>query len=151
VLYRCIYTSTLAPAVSDAAIPEVLAEIERQSAVNNGRARISGILLSTERHFMQILEGTNRALSSLIDNLYRDERHTDMLLMEMVSVERRVFPEWTMKWAPLKTRPEFAASVWNPDKLTAQAILHLAKRVRAGLPTTRAAPDLVPADTEVYL
>lgn len=150
-LYRCIYTSTLSPEFPDHAVPDVLAEIERQSAPNNGRARISGILLSTDRHFMQILEGTNRALSSLIGTLYLDERHTDMLLMEMVAVDRRVFPEWTMKWAPLKRRPDFAAPVWNPDKLTAQAILSLAKRVRAGLPTTRANPTAVPAGTDVYL
>lgn len=129
----------------------MLAEIERQSARNNGRARVSGILLSTDRHFIQILEGTNRALSSLIGTLYLDERHTDMLLVELVAVERRVFPEWTMKWAPLKRRPEFAASVWHPDKLTAQAILSLAKRVRAGFSTTKAAPYPATAENEVYL
>lgn len=150
-LYRCIYTSTLPPAIADDAIFDVLTEIEQQSSRNNARMKLSGILLSFDRTFLQILEGSNRSISALVGSLYRDPRHTDMLLVELVAADRRVFPEWTMKWAPLKRRPDFAASAWNPDKLTAQAILGLAKSVRAGLTTHRAAPAVSQTRAGVYL
>lgn len=150
-LYRCIYASTLSPTVSDDVVFDVLKEIEEQAARNNARRKLSGILLSIDRHFMQILEGSNRSISSLINALYRDPRHTDMLLVELIAAERRVFPEWTMKWAPLKRRPDFAASAWNPDKLNAQAIMSLAKSVRAGLTTRSDTPVAKPKQAEVYL
>jgi hypothetical protein len=150
-LYRCIYASTLSPTIGDDAVFGLLSQIEEQSARNNARMKLSGILLSFDRHFMQVLEGSNRSISTLISTLCGDPRHTDMLLIELVAVERRVFPEWTMKWAPVKRRPDFAASAWNPDKLTAQAILSLAKSVRAGLRTRSEKPAANPTHAEVYL
>lgn len=148
-LYRCIYASTLSADITADAAPEVLREIERQSADNNLRKRVSGILLSTDRQFVQILEGSNRSLSGLIQALYGDPRHSHMVLMEFVAVERRVFPEWTMKWAPVKRRPELASPVWDPEKLTAQAILSLAKSVRAGLAPAR--PSVLRSQDALYL
>lgn len=150
-LYRCIYASTLSPAIGDDAVFEVLKKIEEQSTRNNARMNLSGILLSVDRHFIQILEGSNRSISNLISTLYRDQRHADLLLVELIAAERRVFPEWTMKWAPLKRRPEFADSAWNPDKLSAKAILSLAKSVRAGLTTRSKTPVARQSQTEVYL
>jgi hypothetical protein len=132
-LYRCIYASRLAHSIDDASVESVLAKIEMDASRKNEALKLSGMLLSVDRHFMQILEGSNRAISALLGRLYSDQRHTDIILLEFIAVEHRIFPEWSMKSAPVKRRPDFAGSVWNSDKLTAQAILNLAKSIRAGL------------------
>ncbi|PTM46463.1 BLUF domain-containing protein [Phreatobacter oligotrophus] len=137
-LYRCIYASKLSDAIDEHATFDTLTQIEGQSARNNARLKLTGILLSVDRHFLQVLEGSNRSISTLLGKLFTDQRHSDILLVELVPVDRRLFPEWTMKWAPLKRRPDFVASGWTPENLKAPAILSLAKSIRAGVnPTSR--------------
>jgi hypothetical protein len=139
-LYRCIYASRLAQSIDDASVESVLAKIEADASRNNEALKLSGMLLSVDRHFMQILEGGNRAISSLLGRLYSDQRHTDIVILEFINVDHRVFPEWSMKSAPVKRRPDFVGSAWNSDKLTAQAILNLAKTIRAGLLQPKSGP-----------
>ena len=150
-LYRCIYASRLADSVSDESTFETLSQIEAQSARNNAQMKLGGILLSVDRHFMQVLEGTNRSISALLGKLYVDQRHSDILLVELVPVDRRLFPDWTMKWAPLNRRPEFVASGWKPENLNAAAILSLAKSVRAGINTSSSPSTTDGAVAQVYL
>lgn len=150
-LYRCIYASKLSDAIDEHATFDTLTQIESQSARNNARLKLTGILLSVDRHFLQVLEGSNRSISALLGKLFTDARHSDMLLVELVPIERRLFPEWTMKWAPLKRRPEFVASGWTPENLKAPAILSLAKSIRAGINPSGRMGAVHDATAEIYL
>lgn len=150
-LYRCIYVSKLASDIGDDALRDVLAAIARTSSRNNRIMRLSGLLLSIDRMFIQILEGNNRQLTKLIGTLYGDDRHTDMAIVEFIAVERRIFPDWSMKVAPVRRRPEATVTDRGPEKLTAGAILNLAKAVRAGLKTTEPGSDAAEVPAEVYI
>jgi hypothetical protein len=123
----------MSAAIADDNIINEISAIETTASRRNQDANLSGILLAVDRHFMQILEGNNSRISWLLGRLYSDRRHSEIVLLEMVPIEHRSFPEWSMKAAPVSRHQSKSPSAWDPNKLNASAVLNLAKSVRAGL------------------
>ncbi len=63
------------------------------SNVSNG---ITGVLVQTGDHFVQILEGAPHALMMLLRAIERDPRHTDFRYLLDEPIERRLFGAWSM-------------------------------------------------------
>lgn len=75
------------------------AEVERLLAVArivNARLGITGMLLSSEDCFAQILEGAPDAIGDVFGRIERDWRHTGVMLLHDQAVESRAFANWTM-------------------------------------------------------
>ena len=47
---------------------------------NNERLDVTGLLVQTPTHFMQVLEGRREAVSQILSKLMTDPRHTDVTL-----------------------------------------------------------------------
>lgn len=62
----------------------------------NARHQITGALGVAGGHFFQVLEGPPPALDQLLDNLERDRRHEQMVVLREKNVAHRLFPGWTM-------------------------------------------------------
>jgi Sensors of blue-light using FAD len=57
---------------------------------------ISGFLIFTSTHFVQVLEGSREAVMETYERINRDTRHTDITLVGILPVEYRSFPNWLM-------------------------------------------------------
>ncbi len=65
-------------------------------ASSNTLNNITGVLVQTGDHFVQILEGAPQALTTLLRAIERDPRHTDFRYLLDEPIERRLFGAWSM-------------------------------------------------------
>lgn len=84
--------SLVAPGRAEDAITDIIAT----SMVRNGREDITGALLYSGTHFVQILEGGVPAVLRLMDGIRRDPRHTDVDVLELRVSAARIFRDWRM-------------------------------------------------------
>jgi hypothetical protein len=89
---RLMYTSRVARQVRlvDA---EAIAETAR---ARNQRAGITGLLLYSPSHFVQVLEGQQAELAETLARISRDPRHTQLRIVDQRSVQAREFDSWAM-------------------------------------------------------
>ena len=91
-LVRLLYASrSAAPAT-----PEVIEAILAQSRAHNPALGITGILCQSGDIFMQVLEGGRSAVNELYNQIVRDARHRDVVVLHYAEVSERRFGGWTM-------------------------------------------------------
>jgi hypothetical protein len=91
-LVRLLYASrSLKPAS-----PDVIESILAESRSHNPGLGITGILCQSGGIFMQVLEGGRLAVNQLYNQIVRDERHTDVVVLHYEEVAERRFSGWTM-------------------------------------------------------
>jgi len=95
-LSRLIYAS----AVDDALQADELNRMLEHARHRNGMRGITGMLAFDSRHFLQVIEGSRRALSDLHAALLRDPRHHDVQLLKFARIDARLFPDWSMGFMP---------------------------------------------------
>ena len=94
VLKRIRYISEF----SDALGPDELRQLAADSARNNKRDQITGLLISAGNLFFQLLEGPPAAVDECYRRIKEDPRHTNVLLLGMeVGDMERLCPDWDMK------------------------------------------------------
>jgi hypothetical protein len=92
-LHRIIYKSHATVLVD----LQVVLDIARESAERNTRLGITGILLATNTHFFQALEGEERRLTRVYARIAKDPRHTDLRVISLGPVAVRQFTGWGLK------------------------------------------------------
>jgi hypothetical protein len=118
--------------------------LARQAAVTNKARGITGVLISDDRTFLQVIEGERNAVSDLFITLARDPRHRDIALVEAEPISGRAFPDWGMAslhdvtriarlWATVDGSREF-----NPAAMTAREIRDFVRLVSFELLKVRA-------------
>ena len=70
--------------------------IIRASEERNQRDGITGILIATKTHFLQVLEGEYEPLNALFMRIARDTSHERIQLIGFTKVEERLFSRWAM-------------------------------------------------------
>ncbi|MGB0716448.1 MAG: BLUF domain-containing protein [Phycisphaerae bacterium] len=91
-LYHLIYVSRATVPVDN----EVLARIKTAASTHNPRSGITGLLLYSRGHFIQLLEGPRSAITNLYDHICVDNRHADVELLLLTPVSERFYPSWAM-------------------------------------------------------
>lgn len=91
-LSQYLYIST-APTLSRDEVDAILAT----SARNNPAREITGLLLYNGRNFLQLIEGEEEALVSLMLRITEDPRHSGITLLDRRAIEERSCPDWAMK------------------------------------------------------
>ena len=76
---------------------EDLEAIHRTAREVNALEGITGLLIFNGTHFLQIVEGSPRAIDDLIERLRRDTRHHHLEIRDSREVEERSFPDWSME------------------------------------------------------
>lgn len=79
-----------------------LEDIHRTARDQNALDGITGLLVFNGTHFLQIVEGSERAIDELIERLRKDPRHTGFEIRDRRKVEARSFPEWSMELVRVK-------------------------------------------------
>ncbi len=74
-----------------------LEDIHRTARHANALNGVTGLLIFNGTHFLQVVEGMEEAVDSLVENLRRDPRHTGFEIRDLSFVEERSFPDWSME------------------------------------------------------
>jgi hypothetical protein len=123
-VHRLIYASRVARHVrfADAqAIAE--AAVERNTA-----NALSGMLVYTPSHFIQVLEGEDTKLRETLERIQRDDRHSDLHVIDARQVTTREFYQWAMVARQLRdVRRDF-------QQLDVESALDIFRRVRSDEP-----------------
>ena len=87
-----LYIST-APSLARSDVDAILAASQR----NNAARGVTGLLLYNGRNFLQLLEGDESELVSLMVKISHDPRHTGISMIDRKMVDERVCPNWAMR------------------------------------------------------
>ncbi len=98
---RVVYVST---AVSDFDAA-TLAALVRHSAEANTLRDVTGVLLFSCGDFMQLLEGPETTIDTLMDRIEADPRHTWVSRLIDEPTDHRLFPDWGMALADFEHPP----------------------------------------------
>jgi len=91
-VFRLIYVSRVARQVRFAD-----AEAIAQGAVERNTANgLSGMLVYTPSHFIQVLEGEESLVRATLARIRNDPRHTDLQVLDARLVAARQFDRWAM-------------------------------------------------------
>ena len=91
-MYRLIYKSRCCTKIDWALVKSIL----DTSAARNNRESITGVLLATETHFLQVVEGSFDKVNALFLRVARDTRHKELQIISFTCVEHRLFGGWDM-------------------------------------------------------
>lgn len=91
-MYRLIYKSRSSNRIDW----DLVNEIIRTSEAHNVEEGISGVLLATESHFLQVIEGEFEQVNRVFMRIARDTRHDEVQLIAFDCVESRLFGGWAM-------------------------------------------------------
>jgi hypothetical protein len=91
-MYRLIYKSRANQRIDWKLVNDLIAGSE----ASNLEAGITGVLLATETHFLQVLEGGFDDVNELFMHIVRDPRHEKIQLIAFDCVESRLFGGWAM-------------------------------------------------------
>ena len=91
-LVRLLYASKAADNVSQ----EELLKILSQSKANNPESGITGVLCSSGRIFLQVLEGGRIQVNALYNHIAADTRHKDVVILSYEEISERKFSGWSM-------------------------------------------------------
>ena len=91
-LVRCLYASRPAKPLSAVVLDSIL----QQSARNNPRLGITGLLCFTNEVFVQVIEGARDEVCEVFNAIVRDDRHLQVRLLDFEEISARRFGNWTM-------------------------------------------------------
>lgn len=75
---------------------DLLESILVSSSRNNPAHDITGVLVVSETHFLQVLEGPFEPLNATFERISRDTRHEETQLISFTEIEERRFADWAM-------------------------------------------------------
>lgn len=91
-LSQLVYVSVRNAVCTDEEIQKILAACKR----NNKEKDVTGVLLYSDTHFVQYLEGQYGKISSLYDKIKLDNRHKNAIMINTAPIKERSFPSWQM-------------------------------------------------------
>ena len=119
-LYQLVYTSRRKPDCSEEEISKILASCRK----NNPLKKITGVLLYSEKMFIQYLEGDRKEIMSLYDAIKEDSRHERSVLISCGPLKERAFPNWHMGSKTLTEDDiDFRTEISQKDKELLDAVL----------------------------
>ena len=89
-LVQAIYTSR--SLISEDQQSQLLAECREKNPKND----VTGVLVSHEEKFLQVLEGPASNIRTLIGKIEKDSRHTEFHLIGISSISHRNLSDWSM-------------------------------------------------------
>ncbi|HBH27982.1 MAG: BLUF domain-containing protein [Desulfofustis sp. PB-SRB1] len=92
-MYRLTYKSKSSGPINK----ETLRDILYASMESNRLHGVTGALLATHSHYLQVLEGDFAGVNETFLRIARDPRHDTLELVAFGPVTRRLFDKWNMK------------------------------------------------------
>lgn len=92
-MYRMIYKSRSTEQMS----LDLIRSIAIPSEARNEQAGLTGVLLATQTHYLQVIEGTFEEVNRVFQRIVKDERHFDFTLIAFSVIDARLFGGWGMR------------------------------------------------------
>lgn len=127
--YRLLYVSR--SLIADCHTRGAIARILMASYRNNSRQGVSGALMYSGEHFVQILEGEKRVVETLLDRIAADWLHCDLDVVAARHASSRMFKLWTMAYCGATNRVQsyIARLVQERDAANVARLEHLMRRL----------------------
>ena len=91
-MYRLMYKSRSKSKIGWSVVNEIISTSE----ASNTESNITGVLLATESHFLQVIEGDFDEVNRLFMRIARDSRHDEIQIISFGCVDGRLFGGWAM-------------------------------------------------------
>lgn len=91
-LSQLVYVSVRKSNCTEGEIQKILESCKK----NNGELDITGVLLYSNTHFVQYLEGQYKMIIGLYDKIKEDNRHKNVVMITSGPIKDRSFPSWQM-------------------------------------------------------
>ncbi len=89
---------------------EALLRLLGHARDSNAAVGITGLLLHSGEHFLQLLEGDKDAVYAVVAKIHKDPRHGEFLRLIDRPADDRIFPDWSMGLASMaEISPEHQA------------------------------------------
>ena len=96
-LIRCIYSSIASSNFSEEDLPDLL----RKSRIANAAIGVTGMLAYINGNFLQVIEGTDESIDTLLAKINKDARHKRVFVILREAISSRLFAEWSMGFEAL--------------------------------------------------
>jgi hypothetical protein len=90
--YHVLYRSRATPALTEADVQALL----KRARTYNAQEQITGLLLYSEGHFVQLFEGPEAVVRPLYARIQADPRHTQVVTVSEGPAPQRWFADWDM-------------------------------------------------------
>ena len=119
-LSQLVYVSQRAQFCTEEEIQSIL-----DACIKNNKGEdITGVLLYSDTHFLQYLEGDFKKISSLYSKIKVDKRHKDAVMLSTAPIGQRAFPSWQMGAKKFNNEEvQYKSALSDADKLTFKALL----------------------------
>jgi hypothetical protein len=91
-LYHMVYQSHATAPFRQHELEQLL----MQSRTSNTRNGITGLLLYSDGHILQVLEGQQAVVKRLFDRIEQDQRHYQVIKLADGPIQARNFSHWSM-------------------------------------------------------
>lgn len=95
-LHRLVYCSRNAIGGSRADVRREIDAILSVARAKNASLGVTGALIFNDGFFGQVLEGPLKAVEEVFEKIQIDERHCDVVVLDLKPVTQRGFPHWSM-------------------------------------------------------
>ena len=93
-LIQSVYTSAAIQPMPKSKLYKILWD----SRVRNKLADVTGLLVYVDGNFLQVLEGEEAVVSTLLEKISKDLRHYDVKVVYKAVIEKRTFNAWQMAY-----------------------------------------------------
>lgn len=109
---QLIYTSKPSNKINLKTIDEIL----KLAVTKNKEFNISGLLVFDGEMFIQCIEGDEKNISQLYENLKKDDRHEDVKLLGEKEINARDFQDWSMGYVrDIASVKKLISETYNKD------------------------------------
>jgi hypothetical protein len=91
-VFQLLYISTASRPMLRIDVEQILFTARRY----NDKSGVTGMLISSPSHFMQVLEGDEAVVRQVYERICEDPRHRAHVILRETDVAERQFGEWTM-------------------------------------------------------
>lgn len=120
-LSQLVYVSNRKPNCTQEEIDKILLSCKK----NNPPMNITGVLLYSDKKFIQLVEGEAKVITELYDKIKEDNRHGNPMMISFGPIREKAFPSWHMATKNIgKDDLDFKTNISGEDKSTFQAILN---------------------------
>ncbi|QFU76302.1 BLUF domain-containing protein [Halioglobus maricola] len=92
-MYRLIYKSRSVETLNWGIVRSITSVSEN----NNEIAGLTGVLLASRTHFLQVIEGNFEDVNAAFQRICKDERHSELCIIGYSIIDARLFGGWGMR------------------------------------------------------
>lgn len=129
-LTRLVYHSLADFAGSSKSVSDEMGRILSAGLRNNPPHGLTGVLAVDGDRFLQVLEGSRRAVSSTFRRIASDTAHRGLEIVYCGEVDDRVFQDWSVAVLREETLPVAEGRAVDYDHITADGLVERARRIR---------------------